>query len=292
MNNGTRALGIVAYLILAFGIAWGSWELLLPAGRLNQAFFSLYALPGAFAPALATFIVRKWITREGFSDAGLALNLRKWRYYLVAWFLPFLGVSFIVFCAPLLGVGQPDFSLSHLGARAQLPHALAGINIVAVTVSSLVVTALFATPVLFGEEFGWRGYLQLRLFPGRPTLAAISTGVIWGAWHWPVLVRGYEIPGDPVIVTAMYCVGAVLLAIIFGWLREKSGSVWCTSLAHSATNTIGGSLTALWFPDTSRWLFVSYIGFLGWIPLAAVCALILIGRARAAHAGGPLTSSA
>lgn len=294
MNSGTRRLGVIAYLVLAFGIAWGSWELLLPAVSTSQGLFSLYALPGAFAPALATFIVRKWITREGFADAGLVLALRKWRYYLVAWFLPLLGIGFIVFCAPLLGFEHPDFSLSHLGAHAHVPHALAGIDIAYVTLMGVVATALLATPLLFGEEFGWRGYLQLRLFAGRPTLAAIATGVIWGAWHWPVIVRGYEMPGDPAFVTAMFCVGATLLSIIFGWLREKSGSVWCTSLAHSATNVIGGNLTALWFPDTSHWIFVSYLGFLGWIPLAVICGFILIGRARSAHTGGRplLTSSA
>jgi len=280
MSDRTRVVGIVTYLVLAFGIAWGSWELLLPAGLTSQTLFSLYALPGAFAPALATFIVRKWITREGFADAGLALNLSKWRYYLVAWFLPFLGIGFILICAPLLGFPHPDFSLSHLGAQAKLPHALEGLNIVVVTMVSLTVTALLATPVLFGEEFGWRGYLQLRLFPGRPTLAAIVTGIIWGAWHWPAIVRGYEFGGDPMIVTGAFCVGAVLSSIIFGWLREKTGSVWAPSLAHAATNAIGGSVTALWFPDRSDWIYVSYLGVLGWIPFAFGCALILAGRAR------------
>jgi membrane protease YdiL (CAAX protease family) len=280
MNSRTRVVGIVAYLVLAFGIGWGSWELLLPSAKVSQGLFALLALPGAFAPALATFIVRKWITREGFADAGLALNLSKWRYYLIAWFLPFLGIGFILTCAPLLGFPHPDFSLSNLGAQANVPHALQGLNIVVVTLVSLTVTALLATPVLFGEEFGWRGYLQLRLFPERPTLAAIATGIIWGAWHWPAIVRGYEFGGDPIIVTGAFCVGAVLSSIIFGWLREKSGSVWVTSLAHSATNAIGGSVTALWFPDRSDWIFVSYLGVLGWIPLALVCALILAGRAR------------
>ena len=280
MSDRTRLVGIISYLVLAFGVAWGSWELLLPAGLTSRTLFSLYALPGAFAPALATFIVRKWITREGFADAGLALNLSKWRYYLVAWFLPFLGIGFILICAPLLGFPHPDFSLSHLGAQAKLPRALQGVNVVVVILVSLTTTALLATPVLFGEEFGWRGYLQLRLFPGRPTLAAIATGVIWGVWHWPAIVRGYEFGGNPIIVTGAFCVGAILSSIIFGWLREKSGSVWVTSLAHSATNAIGGSVTALWFPDRSDWIFVSYLGVLGWIPLALVCALILAGRAR------------
>src|ERR1700722_15012401 len=111
--------GVLAFLFLAFGIAWGSWEFLLPKTSANLALFELAAAPGAFAPALATFIVRKWVTREGFGDAGLALNLRKWPYYLIAWFLPFGVVAFIVIAAMATGIPQPDFTPSQ--ALAHLP---------------------------------------------------------------------------------------------------------------------------------------------------------------------------
>src|SRR5215831_18014686 len=99
MNEQPRGalFGVAAYLILAFGLAWTSWMLLLPSSPSgNLVAFQIGALPGAFAPALATFIVRKWITREGFADAGLALNLRKWPYYLLAWFMPWAIVAALV----------------------------------------------------------------------------------------------------------------------------------------------------------------------------------------------------
>jgi len=36
----------------------------------------LFLLPGAFCPAFATLVVRKWITREGFDDLKLRLSSR------------------------------------------------------------------------------------------------------------------------------------------------------------------------------------------------------------------------
>ena len=51
----------------------------------HALFYKTALFVGAFAPAVAGFIVRKWITREGFAGAGLRPNLRKWPYYLVAW---------------------------------------------------------------------------------------------------------------------------------------------------------------------------------------------------------------
>ncbi len=268
-------VGVTAYLLLAFGIAWAFWLTLLPASAPGHlAAFEIAALPGAFAPALATFIVRRWITCEGFADAGLKLNLKQWRLYLFAWFLPYGVVAFIVASAYLIGLGLPDFSPAVAHIPAQIPRAVAPF----VAPVMLALTALIATPVLFGEEFGWRGYLQLRLFQSRPTLAAIATGIVWGLWHLPVILRGYELPGNRTLATAMFCISTVLISIIFGWLREKSGSVWVTSLAHSATNAIGGSLTVLWYPGPERAVFVSYAGLLAWIPLGLVCLWIIAKR--------------
>lgn len=43
--------------------------------------FLLLTLPTSFGPAIGAIVVRKWITREGFADAGLSLNLRQgWKY--------------------------------------------------------------------------------------------------------------------------------------------------------------------------------------------------------------------
>jgi membrane protease YdiL (CAAX protease family) len=286
--NRTSFKGIVAYLVLAFGLAWGSWALLLPASATDIKLFELYALPGAFAPAIASFIVRKWITREGFGDAGLGLHLTQWRFYLVAWLLPFAVVAFIVLGAIAFGLGKPDFSMlttiARIAPHAKIPPPLLGIVGYLIPLQ-LLITALIATPLLFGEEFGWRGYLQLRLFAHSPTLAAVATGIIWGLWHLPVILRGYEFPGDPVVATVVFCAGTVLISIIFGWLRRKSGSVWVTRLAHSATNAIGGSLTVLLFPDRTNLLFVGYLGFLSWIPLGLLCGWIVVRGSDAEAAG-------
>lgn len=285
MTASRKALGIASFLALAFGIAWGSWELLLPKN--GGGTLGLAAVPGAFAPAIATFVVRKWITREGFRDAGLGLHLEHWIYYPIAWLLPVPVLVFIVWSAGALGFGHPDFSMLKglAQAGATVPPAFAPKAWYILPLGTFV-TALIATPVLFGEEFGWRGYLQLRLFGTRPTLAAITTGIIWGLWHLPILLRGYEYHGDRSLsAITVFCVAAVLFAIIFGWLRRRSGSIWVTSLAHSATNAVGGSLTVLWFPNASNALFVLYGGILSFVPLGLLCAWIIVRDARARKIG-------
>jgi membrane protease YdiL (CAAX protease family) len=278
MNNKTR--GIASYLLLAFGMAWILWEIPIRLGVSPRSpLFQLAALPGGFAPAIAAIIVRKWITHEGFADAGLRLNLQKWPYYLVAWLLPLLVTIIIVALAVALGISQPDFSLQRaLGALGPEGSSLPSLpfNIWLVIPFQLLITALVATPILWGEEFGWRSYLQLRLQGQRPLLAAVATGLIWGFWHYPLLLRGYNYPDHPIVGLFVFPVGTILLSIIFGWLRLQTGSIWSSSLAHAATNSIGAGFTTLLFMGGPNWIFVSYLGPLGWIPLGALCAWIVL----------------
>jgi hypothetical protein len=63
---------------------------------------------------------------------------------------------------------------------------------------------------------------------------------------------------------------------MFGWLRSKTGSVWVTCLAHSATNSVGGALLAYLYLGGGGFLLASYVGVLGWIPLGLLCLGLLV----------------
>lgn len=280
--DGPAMRGVGAYVLLSFALAWTAWWLAWRAGATpaNLVVFQLWLLPGGFAPAIAALVVRRWVTGEGFADAGLCLDTSRWRYYLFALLWPFVAVAAITLLAALLGVSQPDFTLQRaLGelAGAGLHAPPAPRHLWLLLPPALIVNAVLATPVLWGEEFGWRGYLQLRLFAGRPLAAAVATGLIWGVWHYPLVLMGYQYPVHPFLGLLVLPVGTVLLSIVFGWLRLRTGSVWSASLAHAATNAVGGSLTLLLFRGGPHWILVSYLGVLAWVPLLALCAWIVLG---------------
>ncbi|HKJ69367.1 MAG TPA: type II CAAX endopeptidase family protein [bacterium] len=284
MNTKTK--GIVSYLVLAFGLAWILWEIPIRLGLEPESqLFQAAILPGAFSPAISAIIVRKWITGEGFTDAGFRLHFRKWPYYLVAWLLPLMVVGVIILLASLFDIASPDFTTER-ALKTLLPEGVEPPGSYPSTVLMLIplqllFTALLATPVLWGEEFGWRGYLQLRLFADRPVLAAVSTGIIWGIWHYPVNLRGYNFPEHPVAGLIVFPVSTVILSVIFGWLRLRSGSIWTASLAHASTNAVGGSLIMLYFAGGADMLFVGYTGLLAWIPLGLFALwIILAGRMK------------
>lgn len=266
------ALGVTAYLVLAFGLAWAVWMFPLQLGLSPQSpFYPIIVLVGAFAPAFACFAARKWVTREGFADAGLRVDLRKWPYYLWALLIPLALAFAIAALAPHLGQPAPDYALAH--APALLPGA-ASPRSLPVVIAVLTLYTIVTTPILWGEEFGWRSYLQLRLFASRPLLAAVATGLIWGVWHYPLLMLGTELPGHPQAVLVIFPVFTALVSIVFGWLRTSSGSIWPSSLSHSAINHLRSPLIALLFPAVTDRLGLTLIGLavLGVIAVAVVVA--------------------
>jgi membrane protease YdiL (CAAX protease family) len=292
VSKNTR--GVAAYLLLAFLPAWALWEGAIALGFSpgNSLTFQFVALPGAFAPAAAAWVVRRWVTREGFGDAGLRLNLRRgWPYYLAGWLLPFPVLAVAALLGSGLGLFHADLAvgraLAHLVPAASARPLPPGI--VPALPLLLLIQALVFSPVLWGEEFGWRGYLQTRLFPDRPLLAALATGVVWGLWHLPLNLRGYNFPGYPFLGMGVFTVSTVLLSIVFGWLRARTGSVWASSLAHAATNVVGGTLALLLFGGADP-LFSAYLGILSWVPLGALCIWIVArGGLRSARTPGAVT---
>lgn len=281
MNKSTK--GIISFLIIAFGIAWGCWGILFSIGITpRDPRFQIWGTIPGFAPAIAAFIVRKWVTREGFADAGLRPNLNKWRYYLLAWLLPLGIASIITGLAVIFRISMPDPTLQRayqvLSPESGPPAILLNLPLPVVPMFLTWIT----TFLIFGEEFGWRGYLQKRLLADRPALAGLATGFIWGVWHIPMIIAsGDQYADTPLLGVIVFPISAALLSVIWGWLCLRTGSVWVSCLAHAATNSFGSLMMISLFYGGANWTFTSYFGILGWLPLGMICAyLVLSGQLK------------
>lgn len=78
-----------------------------------------------------------------------------------------------------------------------------------------------------GEEIGWRGFLAPHL-AGRLgfTLGAMLTGIVWTAWHVPILLFADYNSGTPWWFSLpCFTVMVAALSIMLTWLRRRSNSV-------------------------------------------------------------------
>jgi membrane protease YdiL (CAAX protease family) len=218
MRPGSK--GSIPFVVLAFAISWSIWFIYSLSGfPSNGDVAQIAVIAGAFGPAIAAIIVRTLVTKEGFTDGLLLPRFRKgWPYYLFAMFWPLLIIAAFMVLAPLMGMGS---------------SGVVGLDLI-----GLVISTVLLAPLIWGEEYGWRGYLQPRLFPFRPLVAAVVTGLIWGVWHFPALAFGL-IPNEHGLASILlFPLYTVLFSIILGWLTIKSRSVWPATLAHSSNNVM------------------------------------------------------
>lgn len=203
-----------------------------------------------FFPGISAFIVRKFITKEGFKDAGLKLGPKK--YYLYVYLL--IPVLFALIYGLTWLTGQaPDFSLQSFLSQykiSTLPTSPA-IIILAIFISSITFAPLLNSIPAFGEEFGWRGYLLPKLLPLGAKKAFIISGIIWGLWHAPLILMGYRYGAYTFIGIIFFCVLLIFLGTYIGYLRIVSGSSYLAGFAHGVFNAQAYGVWVLLFPNVN-----------------------------------------
>jgi uncharacterized protein len=191
---------------------------------------------------------------------------------------PFVGALFGVFPLDLAHLSGLRVAMVDSGGQQPL-HQVPLQTIALVIIATLPLQALLVSPINFGEEWGWRGYLLPRLLPLGQWPALVTTGVIWGLWHAPLILMGFDYPQHHILGILLLTVFCVITSVILGWTRLATGSVWRAVLGHAsmdANQVLGGAsvlLRAGPFPDTA---LAGLTGVTGWIPPALFIAFLAL----------------
>ncbi|MBO9311928.1 MAG: CPBP family intramembrane metalloprotease [Chloroflexus sp.] len=283
--------GVSWFVGLAAGLGWLCCAPLWISGAgLQHPLAPLLMILMMFTPALATLIVTRWISPppEGIIRAtGLVIGRgRRWGWYwLFAWTVPALVMLVSPFVSALLGVYDLDLSLSRLREvlKAAGIDTLDNGSLWTILVSQLLI-ALIIGPLLnaipvFGEEWGWRGYLLPNLLPLGQWPALIISGVIWGLWHAPIILLGYNYPTNPGLGVIMMTVFCVLVGILLGWTRLATGSVWPAVIGHGSLNAFGGLIVLFArASSTVDTIWATALGLTGWPLWLIIIALLVLMR--------------
>lgn len=243
-NKKLEAKRLIIFLLFAFGISW------IPTIILNCAvgyyeWFETYKMPifgliVGFGPALANVITRK-LTHEGWHDSMLHLKLKgNIKYYLIAVF-SIIAAGIAEGILTTIIYGNADFSGIGAGLKGtQL------IGSVLLTISLIPLMA-FNT---FGEEFGWRGYMNQKMEPLLGTTGTVIVGgIIWGLWHAELTVAGHnfgtDYDGYPYLGILFMCIICTFMGMGLMWLTKKTGSIYPAAIMHAANNFGGKSIGQL-----------------------------------------------
>lgn len=275
-NKKLQAKRLLIFLFFAFALSW------IPAIIFNETigyhnWFETYKVPVTFwivgfGPALANIITRK-LTHEDWHDSMLHLNFKSsWKYYLAALFL-IVFISIIQGILTTIVYGNNDWS--DFGKYYNWKQVTSSVLMIFATAPLMA----FNT---FGEEFGWRGYMNQKLEPLIGTTGAVIVGgIIWGLWHAELTVEGHnfgtDYPGFPYIGILAMCIICTFEGILLMWVTKKSGSIYPAAIMHAMINFGGNNIGNFFIcgipedfnPTMSQWFVMN-------IPTYVISIAILI----------------
>jgi len=233
---------LIVFFPLAFVLSWYSFVLYhLGVPRATGGINPL-------GPAVAAVITAAVFDRGRGVKELLGRYLRwrvGWRPYLFALFVPVAISAGAATINVLMGARTPG--------RAQLaawPQIL----------PAFIFIFFF---IGLGEETGWRGYALPQLQRVHsPVTASLILGVIWAAWHVPLMGREFAPPVVPFFVVSVLA-GSVVSAWLF---NRTGGSLLPQPAFHAAVNSFGAGYVFPMFagPDLIRlwWIYVALWTFL------------------------------
>jgi membrane protease YdiL (CAAX protease family) len=283
---------VIVFVAISFALAWLVALPLWLGDGLAEPISGLLLPVMMFTPAVAALVVTFVMGVPARGHRARFLGLWPMRpakrviWLMVAgWLVPPLLVGLGVLMSAALGFVQLDLTFAAFAAELEkaVPAGapLPPVEIIVFAQLAMIpVGGLLNSLFAFGEELGWRGWLLPALRPLGTWPALILSGVIWGLWHSPIILLGYNFGRTDITGVLFMVGGCVAWGILLGWLRLRSASVWPAVIAHGSLNAAAGMIVifAAAQPDLA---LAGPLGVAAWIVVAlVVIVLVLTGQFR------------
>ena len=204
---------------------------------------SLYML----LPLMIAVVIQK-VDKDKLASTGL-LRFKIKASWLVAWMLPVVmvlltlvvnslvpGCEFNTDMSAMVPADSVTEEQREMLALFMNPAVVIMITIVSGLLAGVTINAVFA----FGEEYGWRNYLVDVLREQKFVCASILIGIVWGLWHFPLILLGHNYPQHSVAGVFMMVVFCVLASFIETYIVIKTKSVFPAAIFHGTINAVAG----------------------------------------------------
>jgi len=219
---------------------------------------------------LSVFLIKGLSSSEKFNNAGIKVcSIKK--------AIPFIAgvVTFFILQAVLniiTGLGEPVPRQADIYNIPVNPTFYFPALILLFITVSVIGGPLSSLALYFGEEFGWRGFLQSLLATKRKLLGSVLIGLLWGLWHIPLILRGMHTYPPTTIGISMALIFFMLWGVIQSYAVIKTGSIWLAVFLHGVVNYVYGfTITYIAKPHNN----ISAFG-MGWPGLIILLMIVLV----------------
>lgn len=189
-----------------------------------------------WCPAIAAFLTMKI---KGRKISSLNWQWGHWKYIRLSYFIPALYGIITYLLIWSFGFGNTanketltnwanELGLMGIGTLSSTSIVLIGVLLVA------TIEVIRASATTLGEEIGWRGFFIYEL---RKVLSftgvSLFSGIIWAAWHWPILVY-YS--SNVLLEFTTFFIVIISMSFIMTYYTFKSNSLWPAVIFHAVSN--------------------------------------------------------
>ena len=186
-----------------------------------------------WCPAIAAFITMKI---KGRKISSLNWNWGNWKYIRLSYFVPALYGIITYALIWIFGLANEE-TIIDWGMELGL-FGIGTLNPTSITIIAIIlvgtVEVVRASATTLGEEIGWRGFFIYEL---RKVLSytgvSIFSGIIWAAWHWPLLVY-YS--NNMLLEFITFFTVIISMSFIMTYYTFKSKSLWPAVIFHAVSN--------------------------------------------------------
>ena len=223
IENGNDNRIIISYILVVLICSWVFTFLIFSKPSVGLSMFGLVM----FFPFIVALIFNRLIHRKSIKSMfGCVFTKPNLKSMLFSIGYPLIFIATCGIIALVRGLG-------HFNPES---HTLTYIII------SSIIMILVNLIFVFGEEYGWRGYLLPKLTKATgKTMATIILGVIWALYHFPIvyLLAKTTGIGNPLLIATLQSVCVFFFAFAFSYSYYISkGSLIPVMFLHSTWNTI------------------------------------------------------
>lgn len=272
------------FLLLTFFVSWTIAFCVFSFGvRLYTVPWLIMAIIFMCTPMISVIITQKLIFHESIiKPLGVSFRINRW--FIVALLLPAvlaIGATGVSGLFPGVSITLDPAEANVFSFFENIPGDQRVTDISFLPVHPFILTLIGGTLAGltingiagFGEELGWRGLLLRESASLGFWKSSLIIGIIWGLWHLPFIVNGYNYPGHPVAGVFMMMLWTILFSPIIAYVCIRSNSVISAAIMHGAIN--GTAMAPAVVLKGGDSLMIGVIGLAGIIVLVILNLLLI-----------------
>jgi membrane protease YdiL (CAAX protease family) len=174
-------------------------------------------------------------SKEEFEQVGLQLGGMNWGVKLVlgtvAFFALQAGLNLVFGLGQFQGLAERIYGIA-------IPEDIYPLGLIMALALAVTGVPLSGLAAVFGEEYGWRGFLHDELIKLGKRRGVALVGLVWGIWHFPVILSGIHTYPSTILGLGLGLIFFVLWGFIQSYAVLKTKSIWVAAFLHGVVNSV------------------------------------------------------